>query len=267
MARRQLDTGFWDDEDVAALSLPARLLLVCMITDTSLTDDYGALSSSPAILKKHAFGYDAASMTDVTGWRDEILRTCRNVVPYHVKGKWYIALLNFEDHQSTKYKRKDFVHPRPPGGFGKLVPSCLQIDDNLSESLDNLVPTLPLSSGEMSSDQESPDQESPGEPNYGDDDATASPESDPEAMAVALRYVEEMFGLNAMNGEKAQDLASEYGVEALTHALTESHDHGANNWAYVRAILKNEGKPRAGPSTPLDVSNLEVRVPLLDGDV
>ena len=40
MARRLLDTSFWDDPDVAALSIGARLLLICMITDTSLSDDW-----------------------------------------------------------------------------------------------------------------------------------------------------------------------------------------------------------------------------------
>jgi len=41
MARRILDTAFWDDTDVAKLDYPERLLLICMITDESLSNDYG----------------------------------------------------------------------------------------------------------------------------------------------------------------------------------------------------------------------------------
>jgi len=105
-------------------------------------------------------------------------------------------------------------------------------------------------------------------PSESDTDTEAEAESEPPvpAMAGIMHCVEEMFGLNAMNAEKATDLADEYGPDALSYALTEAHEHGAPKWAYVRAILENGGKPRAAPSPPLDVSNMAVICPLLDED-
>jgi len=36
MARRILDTAFWDDPDIASLSYPERLLFTCMVTNEAL---------------------------------------------------------------------------------------------------------------------------------------------------------------------------------------------------------------------------------------
>jgi hypothetical protein len=113
MARRQLDSAFWDDPDVALLSMPERLLFICMITDTSLSDDYGVLPASPAILKKHAFGYDPCSVDEVQAWRDHLLATCENVMLFEHHGQEFICLRNFDKWQSISYKRKSNF-PQPP---------------------------------------------------------------------------------------------------------------------------------------------------------
>ena len=113
MARRLLDTSFWDEPDVAALSIGARLLLICMITDTSLSDDYGVLPASAAVLKKHAFGYDDISLAEVCSWRDEILARCRNVRCFEHDGQQYLWLRNFDKWQPIRHKRASNL-PKPP---------------------------------------------------------------------------------------------------------------------------------------------------------
>ena len=114
MARRQLDASFWDDPDVAQLCAEARLLLICMITDTALTDDNGVLPADASVLKKHAFGYDdIISVAQVAEWRDAILAHCRNVVMFTANGRDYIYLRKFTGYQGIRYRRKS-NYPAPP---------------------------------------------------------------------------------------------------------------------------------------------------------
>jgi len=120
MARRILDTAFWDDTDVAKLDYPERLLLICMITDESLSNDYGWLPAHPALLKKHAFGYDSCSVAEVETWRDTILETCKNVKLYSMNGQEYIDLVKFPEWQKLRYQRK--THLPPPPWYGGEVP-------------------------------------------------------------------------------------------------------------------------------------------------
>jgi hypothetical protein len=115
MAQRTLDSSFWDDEDVAALSFGERLLLICMFTDVSLSDDFGCLPANPKTLRKHAFGYDDDVTTDqVSKWRNNILSKCSNVVLYQVDGQEYIFLKKFEQWQQLRYHRKSNT-PKPTG--------------------------------------------------------------------------------------------------------------------------------------------------------
>jgi len=113
MARRILDTSFWDDTDVSTLTYPERLLLICMITDEALSNDHGWLPAHPALLKKHAFGYDTCTVSEVEAWRDGILEKCKNVKLYSVNGQDYICLLGFSKWQKIRYKRNTNLPPPP----------------------------------------------------------------------------------------------------------------------------------------------------------
>jgi hypothetical protein len=113
MALRTLDSAFWDDEDIAKLSFPARLLFVCMVTDASLSDDFGCLPAHARGLRKHAFGYDDdVTVAQVLEWRDEIVAKCRNVLLYVVEDQEYISLTKFVQWQQLRYQRKSNI-PRP----------------------------------------------------------------------------------------------------------------------------------------------------------
>lgn len=107
MAQRILDTAFWDDETIASLTRDERLLFACMVTDTSLSDDFGVLPASPRILKKHAFGYDDdVTIDDVAAWRNGIIAKSRNVVLGTVNGQEYAYLVNFPRWQQLRHHRK-----------------------------------------------------------------------------------------------------------------------------------------------------------------
>lgn len=103
MARRRvIDPGFWDDEDVGALTNNARLLFLGCI---SHADCYGKLTGSPASLKKMIFGFTGTTIDEVS----TLLRECDTLRGFHrytVDGKPYIALLHWH-----KYQRID--HPTP----------------------------------------------------------------------------------------------------------------------------------------------------------
>jgi len=131
MARRILDTAFWDDTDVAKLDYPERLLLICMITDESLSNDYGWLPAHPALLKKHAFGYDSCSVAEVETWRDTILETCKNVKLYSMNGQEYIDLVKFPEWQKLRYQRKTHLPPPPWYGEEALAASEAEREEHL----------------------------------------------------------------------------------------------------------------------------------------
>lgn len=137
MAQRTLDSSFWDDEDVARLSFGERLLLMCMITDVSLSDDYGNLPASARTLKKHAFGYDDdVTVAQVEKWRDAILAKCRNVKLYKVGGQEYITLLKFQQWQELRYQRKTQIPP-PPGTIASQVIEPEPVIEKVDEVSEN----------------------------------------------------------------------------------------------------------------------------------
>lgn len=108
--RRMLDPSFWDDDNVGALSTPARLLFLACISNA---DDYGKLKGAPATLKKIAFGFTNDSVDQVRAWRDEIAENVRGFHVYAVDGKEYIALLHWHRFQRVDHPQASTL-PDPP---------------------------------------------------------------------------------------------------------------------------------------------------------
>jgi len=131
MARRILDTSFWDDTDVSTLTYPERLLLICMMTDEALSNDYGWLPAHPALLKKHAFGYDTCTVSEVQVWRDGILDKCKNVKLYSANGQEYICLVGFPKWQKIRWKRKTNL-PAPPWWTSEATDTSIPEDSRNS---------------------------------------------------------------------------------------------------------------------------------------
>ena len=249
MARRQLDAGFWDDPDVAQLDYPERLLLICMITDVSLSDDYGVLPANAAILKKHAFGYDPCSIDQVAEWRDHILAHCRNVVLFEHNGQEYIWLKNFEKWQSIRYKRKSNL-PRPPENCGNFAEKC---GNPTAYSGD-----IPANSGKISARGEvrrgelRRDEERRGEgaarKNTGEQPA---PSPTARTGRVFQTWQDLTGDLTDTDREYFADAIQEYGLEAVEYAVSEAYSHNKPAFAYVKRVLEEHARApaRASPAS------------------
>jgi hypothetical protein len=232
MARRLLDTSFWDDQDVAALCVEERLLLICMMTDTSLTDDFGVLPASPAALRKHAFGYDDYTIAQVQAWRDNIVRRCKNVVLFEVGGQAYIFLKNFEKYQGVKYQRVS-TNPPPPSvdqPFTKIGEIVGQTSEPFGEQEQRIV----LSCVDLSCvDMSSVVVDSPGADDH-HDTAPADP--------LAAQFHDGLKALGAMVTSQAQDDAY--------RAIVDDIRSVADPPAFIEQLMTEAAATTSGRITP-----------------
>lgn len=125
MARkRMIDPSFWDDLNVAKLSIPARLCFIGMVSNA---DDEGRIEADPRYIKRAVFGFDDdLSSSDIAGYLAEIETSCPSVVFYQVDGR---ALASF-----TKWKQYQYIQKPQPSRLPP-VPVTEQYD----------TPTVPVS--------------------------------------------------------------------------------------------------------------------------
>jgi len=245
MARRILDTAFWDDTDVAALSYPERLLLICMITDEALSNDYGWLPAHSALLKKHAFGYDNCTVSEVEAWRDAILEKCKNVKLYVVNDQEYIDLIKFPEWQKIRYKRK--THLPPPPWWGEETPDTLipetsrnsaETSRNFPQNTESSRPTVtkpPLGSVGLGSDGQS--GEGLGSEGLRDQAAAASADTQmPEQLVTDILQ----RPITRSDRKRWRRLIADYGPKIAHYALNEALECGGRTWAYVATVAEAE---------------------------
>lgn len=110
MARkRMIDPSFWDDLNVAKLSIAARLCFIGMVSNA---DDEGRIEAEPRYIKRAVFGFDdELSSTDVAGLLAEIQHACPSVVFYQVDGR---ALASFTNWKRYQYIQKPQPSRLPP---------------------------------------------------------------------------------------------------------------------------------------------------------
>ncbi len=250
MAQRILDAAFWDDEDIASLALGERLLFICMVTDVSLSDDYGRLPASPKTLKKHAFGYDDdVRVEQVLAWRDSILQKCRNVVLYTVGGQDYIFLKNFAKWQRLRHHRQSNLpeYHAPAELCGNPPALC---------------GTLPKSDGNFRLDRVEPDRieldileqgraEAPQTAEIQPPVEETPPATQPEVSssssftAKAICAYEGTIGLvsGAHQADEIREMLADLETRKIESwwdpALQIATDQNKRSWAYVRGILRN----------------------------
>lgn len=117
MARkRQIDPEIWRSEQFVALSLPARLLWIGLI---SQADDEGRLKGGPLWLKMAIFPADSTPLAQIEQWLAEVLAAglARH---YEADGQPYLHLPNFPKYQyiSKPYPSKLPPPPASPGEQG-----------------------------------------------------------------------------------------------------------------------------------------------------
>lgn len=107
MARiRMIKPEFFDDPDVADLSMAARL---CFIGLWTQADRAGLLTDNPRRLKVRLFPYDAV---DIVPLFDELAAKSM-ITRYTVDGEAYLSIPNFKKHQRPHPKEPESVLPAP----------------------------------------------------------------------------------------------------------------------------------------------------------
>lgn len=122
MARaRNIKPGFFENEDLAECSIPARLTFIALWT---LADREGYLEDRPKKVKKYAF---ASDQVDVEPLLQELAKW-RLIRRYTVDGIGYIHVIEFLKHQHPHHKEAASIIPKPgtsPGLFDSLPPESL----------------------------------------------------------------------------------------------------------------------------------------------
>jgi len=246
MARRSLHTAFWDDTDVAQLGYPERVLLICMMTDESLSNDHGWLPAHPAVLKKHAFGYDECTVSEVEAWRNSIVETCRNVKLYTVNDQEYIQLVKFPEEQKIRYRRKTLLPPPP--GWTETTPETpspetsrtpAETCSNSPQFAETCGPTVtkpPLGSVGLGSDEQ--DREGLGRVELQEQAAAAAPGDSqmPEQLVADILQ----RPITRSDRTRWRKLTAEYGAKIARYALNEALECAGRTWAYVATVAEAE---------------------------
>lgn len=110
MARnRMIKPDFWDDEKLALISKPSRLVFIGM---WNFSDDYGVVKGNSIWLKNHIFPYENNSMKDFNGWIDE-LKNKGLIFLFQQSDENYFYIKNFTKHQTINRPSKQ-RNPEPP---------------------------------------------------------------------------------------------------------------------------------------------------------
>lgn len=151
MARiRMIQPSFWTSDDIARLSLQARLLYVGL---WSLADDDGRFRDSLPLIRSAVFPLDEnLEKHEVAAWYEELI-TAGLVVRYTVDGRGYCHIPTFRRHQKPKYATQSKL-PAPPDSGG-TSPESGELSPQLGENVPESGETS-AESGEVS--QKSPDE-------------------------------------------------------------------------------------------------------------
>lgn len=93
--RRMIDPNIWQSEDVAELSMFARLLLIGMISNA---DDEGRGKANPVYLKSTIFPYDVISNEEIKEALKDLNRNI-SIEFYNRGGKDYYEFKNWRKWQ------------------------------------------------------------------------------------------------------------------------------------------------------------------------
>lgn len=113
---RNIKPGFFESEDPAKVGYPQRLLWIALWT---LADREGRLEYRPARIKKYAFGFDPATVEEVSQWVHD-LHGAGLIVLYLVGSVEVIQCVHFAKHQ--KPHRNDPPSEFPPPKDMKAIP-------------------------------------------------------------------------------------------------------------------------------------------------
>lgn len=140
---RTIKPEFFKDEELAELSLAARMLFIGLWT---LADREGRLEDRPKRIKADVFPYDDINVDHELGR----LHEAGFIVRYEAEGRKYIQVVTFLRHQRPHHKEEPSTIPPPVMLEPSLSQACVNHDDlgsHASANHDNLgFPSYPSES-------------------------------------------------------------------------------------------------------------------------
>lgn len=137
MARiRYIKPGLFSNEDLAELPIPARYLFSGLWV---LADKEGRLEDRPKRIKAQVFPYDDIPFEQVEEWLS-LLASAGFIVRYSIRGRFYIAMPTWHQHQRPHPRETPSVIPEPEcnpeenreisKGEPKVSPECANSGGN-----------------------------------------------------------------------------------------------------------------------------------------
>lgn len=121
MARiRTLKPTIWDSEQLAEVSVNARLLFVGLITQA---DDEGRLKGSAKLIKSQVFPYDDFTSGDIAEWLQEL--SGEGLIHwFEVNGKQFVELPTWRKHQRVSHPTESALpsHSAADSGERRNIP-------------------------------------------------------------------------------------------------------------------------------------------------
>jgi hypothetical protein len=109
MARiRSIKPDVWEDEKVAGMSDPARLVFMAC---WNYADDAGVLRGNPQWLTTRAYSFREPSRSPHDILQELVENRC--LIPYEVNGQQYVVVRTFRKHQVTNKPTKPTLPPPP----------------------------------------------------------------------------------------------------------------------------------------------------------
>ena len=232
MPNRILKESICTSDNVDKLSLRAEIAFYRLIVNC---DDYGRFDGRPSILKARLF--PLKKETDVNeGVIESILKelvAADLIILYEVRGKPYLQMRTWEDHQQVRAKKSKY--PEPERNENKPSDnSCNQLISDDIKSSRNPIQSESLSESESLSSFKPFDL---------DDDLQGIAREHDKLLSAA-----ESAGFPRTDAVRAKLIAlyADHGMEKMLSAIDACVDHGATNIAYLQAVLRGEPKkPKA----------------------
>jgi len=137
---RTVKPDFWDDEKIARLSYPARLLF---IGTWNFSDDYGVVKANPIWLRSKIFPYDETlRVSEVKGMLLSLVNA-RMLIPFSFLGESYYKIRTFDEHQKVEKKGERTI----PDEIAKFVDKQTIPSENFPDYSSLIPRRLPDDSG------------------------------------------------------------------------------------------------------------------------
>ena len=247
MARsRNIKPGFFENAELAELSLYARLLFIGLWT---LADREGRLEDRPKQIRFKLMPYDDFDPNATL----QQLHDAGFIVRYQVDGECYIQVSNFLKHQTPHCKEKESIIPAPDMHQTCTVlapPDSLIPDSLIPDSLipDSLIPTATSTESVRTDSDEQPTQES----------AVVVKKM---PLSVCRDLYRKYFGTIHENQPIVtvlQDICRLYPPERIEEAFMAGPAAGAKSLNWVKKRLENNGETRpVAPIEKIDTSNFD----------